>query len=186
MINRLDITDEYSVKCDFILNTVTFIDAALNISLRKLWKCNVLWFYLFGQGVPNETKGTINLKWLSNSFSPYKSIRDKIWPCCKVVKINLGSSFEQTIMGPSPQCYILSHKVIGPLVLEKKIFEGFLPYMGVVAILVMWPRPPQTNFCSPSNWGSICNLALIGQVVLEKIFENGGWRMDRRRTMAIL
>ena len=61
MINRLDITDEYSVKCDFILNTVTFIDAALNISLRKLWKCNVLWFYLFGQGVPNETKGTINL-----------------------------------------------------------------------------------------------------------------------------
>ena len=60
MINRLDITDEYSVKCDFILNTITFIDAALNISLRKLWKCNV-WFYLFGQGVPNETKGTINL-----------------------------------------------------------------------------------------------------------------------------
>ena len=36
MINRLDITDEYSVKCDFILNTVTFMDAALNISLRKL------------------------------------------------------------------------------------------------------------------------------------------------------
>ena len=36
MINRLDITDEYSVKSDFILNTVTFIDTALNISLRKL------------------------------------------------------------------------------------------------------------------------------------------------------
>ena len=62
MTNGLDITDEYSVKCDFILNTVTFIDAALNISLRKLWNCNVLWFYLFGQGVPNESKGTINLK----------------------------------------------------------------------------------------------------------------------------
>ena len=29
MIDRLDITDEYSVKCDFILNTVTFIDTAL-------------------------------------------------------------------------------------------------------------------------------------------------------------
>ena len=29
MIDRLDITDEYSVKCDFILNTVIFIDAAL-------------------------------------------------------------------------------------------------------------------------------------------------------------
>ena len=46
-------------KC-FILNTVIFIDAALNISLRKFWKCNVLWFYSFGQDVPNETKGKIN------------------------------------------------------------------------------------------------------------------------------
>ena len=62
MIDRLDITDEYSVKCDFILNTVIFMDAALNISLRKFWKCCVLWFYLFGQGVPNETKGISNLK----------------------------------------------------------------------------------------------------------------------------
>ena len=35
MIDRLDITDEYVVKCDFIWNTVLFIDAALNISLRK-------------------------------------------------------------------------------------------------------------------------------------------------------
>ena len=42
MIDRLDITDEYSVKWDFILNTVNFIDAALNISLRKVWKCNIL------------------------------------------------------------------------------------------------------------------------------------------------
>ena len=33
-IDKLDITDEYSVKCDFILNTVIFIDAMLNISLR--------------------------------------------------------------------------------------------------------------------------------------------------------
>ena len=28
---------------------------------------------------------------------------------------------------------------IGPPVLEKKIFEGFLPFMGVAAILVMGP-----------------------------------------------
>ena len=62
MIDRLDITDGYSVNGDFILNTVFFfIDAALNISLRKIRKCNVLSFYLFGQGDPNETKGTINL-----------------------------------------------------------------------------------------------------------------------------
>ena len=82
MINRLDITDEYSVKCDFILNTVTFIDAALNISLRKLWKCNVLWFYLFGQGVPNETKGTINLKMLNSVLDMRNKLNRYIetWP----------------------------------------------------------------------------------------------------------
>ena len=31
MINRIDITDEYSVKCDFILNTVTFIENCENV-----------------------------------------------------------------------------------------------------------------------------------------------------------
>ena len=61
MIDRLDITGEHLMKCDFIFNTVILIDAALNILLRKSWKCNVLLFYLFGQGVSNETKGTINL-----------------------------------------------------------------------------------------------------------------------------
>ena len=45
-------------------------------------------------------------------------------------------SFEQTMMGPRPQCYIPSNKVIGPLILEKKIFEGFLPYMGMAATLI--------------------------------------------------
>ena len=35
MIDRLDITDIFSVKRVFILNTVIFIDAALTISLRK-------------------------------------------------------------------------------------------------------------------------------------------------------
>ena len=70
-----------------------------------------------------------------------------------------------TMMGPRPQCYISSQKVIGPLVLEKKISEGFLPYMGVVAILVMWPRPHKQTFIPPSQWGSIWNLALIAPVV---------------------
>ena len=36
MIDRLDITDGFSVKCVFILNRVIFIDAALNISFRKV------------------------------------------------------------------------------------------------------------------------------------------------------
>ena len=88
MINRLDITDEYSVKCDFILNTVTFIDAALNISLRKLWKCNVLWFYLFGQGAPNETKGTINLKGTSKRQQLDFGIHDISNRCPRVYQVS--------------------------------------------------------------------------------------------------
>ena len=79
MIDRLDIIDKYSVKCDFILNTVTFIDTALNISFffffffEKVQTCNVLWFYLFGQEVRNETKGTINLKELNYKILMQKS-----------------------------------------------------------------------------------------------------------------
>ena len=42
----------------------------------------------------------------------------------------LGSSFEHTMVGWRPQCYIPSFVEIGLPVPEKKIFEGFLPYMG--------------------------------------------------------
>ena len=52
-------------------------------------------------------------------------------------KVTLGSSFEQLLMGWSPRCYIPSFVEIGSPVPEKKIFEGFLPYMCVAAILVM-------------------------------------------------
>ena len=47
-----------------------------------------------------------------------------------------NGSGELIMMGWSPQYYIASLVKIGLQVLEK-IFEGFLPYMGVVAILVM-------------------------------------------------
>ena len=78
-------------------------------------------------------------------------------------------------MGLRPQCYILRPKVIGPLVPEKKNFEGFLTYMGVAAILVMWPRSPDQTFVPLTHRGSTWNLALIGPAVLEKkIFENDG------------
>ena len=55
----------------------------------------------------------------------------------KKVKVNQGSSFEQTMIGQSPECYITIFIEISPLVPEKKIMEVFLAYMGVGAILVM-------------------------------------------------
>ena len=66
-----------------------------------------------------------------------KAYVSKIDLAVKEVKVILGSSFQQTMMGWSPKCYIPSFMKIGLPVLEKKIFERFLPYMGVAAILVM-------------------------------------------------
>ena len=44
----------------------------------------------------------------------------------KWVMVNQGSSFEQTMMGWSPRCYIPSFVEIGPLVPEKT-FDRILP-----------------------------------------------------------
>ena len=44
--------------------------------------------------------------------------------------------------------------------------------MGVAAFLAMWPKPRKQTFVPPRNAGSICNLASIGPVALEKKFEN--------------
>ena len=52
--------------------------------------------------------------------------------------------------------------------------SGEEDFWRVFTILVMWPRPCEQTFIPPSHWGSIWNLASIGQAVLEKIFENGG------------
>ena len=71
------------------------------------------------------------------TFSYRKAQVTKFDLAVKKVKVNPGSLFEQTMMGWSPRCYKSSFMAISPLVLEKKIFKGFLPYMGMVAILVM-------------------------------------------------
>ena len=65
------------------------------------------------------------------------------------------------MMGWSPRCYIPSFVEIGPPVPEKKIFEGFLPYMGVVAIF-------HQIFISLYLKAFIQNLVQIGTVVSEK------------------
>ena len=74
-------------------------------------------------------------------FFPYKCIRNQIWPCRKVgqgqprIIIHVCAN----LVGPTfPNLNTKSqgHKPSGS---EEKDFKGFLPYMGVVAILVMWP-----------------------------------------------
>ena len=70
------------------------------------------------------------------TFFPIEKPVTKFDLAVKMVKVTPGSSFEQTMMGWIPRCYIPCFMEIGPPVLEK-IFEGFLPYMGMAAILVM-------------------------------------------------
>ena len=71
--------------------------------------------------------------------------------------------------GCSPRYYKPSYVEIGLLVPEKKIFEGFLPYMGVVAILAMLPASCHQIFLFMYLKAFIQNLVQIGTVVFEKI-----------------
>ena len=48
-----------------------------------------------------------------------------------------GSSFEQIILGPSPQNYVPSFMEIDRLVPEKNFFEGILPSISMIAILII-------------------------------------------------
>ena len=73
------------------------------------------------------------------------------------------------MMGWSPGCYITSYVEICLQVPEKKIFEGFLPYMGMVAILDMWPASCHQIFISLYLKAFIQNLVQIDTVVSEKI-----------------
>ena len=73
------------------------------------------------------------------------------------------------MMSWSPQCYIPSFVEICRPVPEKKIFEGFLPYMGVAAILVMRSASCHQIFILLYLKAFIKNLVQIGTVVSEKI-----------------
>ena len=58
---------------------------------------------------------------------------------------------------------------IGPPVPEKKIFEGFLPYMGVAAILIMWPVSCNHIFISLYLKAFMQSLVQIDTVISEKV-----------------
>ena len=72
------------------------------------------------------------------------------------------------MIGWSPRCYILSLLEIC-LPVPEKIFEGFLPYVGMVAILVMGPVSCHQIFISLYLKAFIKNLVQICKLVSEKI-----------------
>ena len=112
------------------------------------------------------------------TFFPYKSIREQIWPCHKIgqgqprviIWINLV-----VLVHPMLHTKFQGHWPFG----SGEDFLRFLPYIGMAAILVMWPGSFEQTFVPPSHGGSIWNLTLIGQAVSEeKLFKESG----RRRT----
>ena len=58
----------------------------------------------------------------------------------------------------------LGHRSIG----SREDFLRFLPYMGMAAILVMWPRTFEHFFFPKGPGGCIWNLVTIGRIVSKK------------------
>ena len=73
------------------------------------------------------------------------------------------------MIGRKPRCYVPSFVEIGPPVLEKKIFEGVLPYMVMAAILVILSASSHQILIFLYLKAFIQNLFQIGKVVSEKI-----------------
>ena len=102
------------------------------------------------------------------TFFPYKSIRDQIWPCRKI-----GQGQPKVIIWT--KLVVLEHPMLHTMFQGHRTFGSgeddflrFLPYMGMAAILVMWPGPFEQIFVPPSHGDSIWNLTLIGQAVFEE------------------
>ena len=126
-----------------------------------------------------ETQGCNGFQKVNNfHFFPYKSLCDQIWPWRK-----MGQGQPRVIIWTTLVVlpYTMLHtKFQGHWSIDsgKKDFLRFLPYMGMAAILVMWPAPFEQLFVPPTPGGYIWNLVTIGPVVSEeKSFEI----VDRRR-----
>ena len=98
----------------------------------------------------------------------------QIWPSRIKVKCqpNLKSSFEQTWITLSPQCSITRFSLEAFLVLEKKTFKCFSPYVGMAAILFNHAEWFEQIDNMPSTEGQLWYLVKFGQAVLEMAFKD--------------
>ena len=161
--------------------------------LRESLGCIKMWSVASAQGCNSFQK--IN----NFQFFPYKSLCDQIWPWRK-----MGQGQPRVIIWTTlvelPYTMLHTkfqgHRSIGS---GEEDFLRFLPYMGMVAMLVMWPRPFEQLFFPKGPGGCIWNLVAIGPVVSEeKSFEivdgrrttddvrRTDGRMDGRRSLPIL
>ena len=104
-------------------------------------------------------------------FFLYESIREQIWPCRKIGRGQPSVIIWTNLVVLMPPMLHTEFQGHWPFD-SGEDFSRFLPYMGMAAILVMWPGPFEQTFVPPSQGGSTWNLALIGLVVSEEMFEN--------------
>ena len=73
-------------------------------------------------------------------FSPYKCIRNQIWPCHKVGQGQPRFIIYANLVGPtSPMLHTKSQSQWPFRPGSRRSFKEFLPYMGMMAIILMWP-----------------------------------------------
>ena len=73
------------------------------------------------------------------TFSKFNIPRDQIWPWQKWVKVNIGSPFEEFSSTQSTDTY--KFQANQPSGSGEEDVLRFLPYMGMEAMLIMWPWP---------------------------------------------
>ena len=142
-----------------------------DLGLSQIVVYSFIWLY-----VPTVTSKASIVSWKSTAwaFSHTKTNKTKFDLAVKYVKVNSGSSFEQIWQYSKNQCCTVSFMIIGLLVPDKKIFEGFYH---------IWAWRPSWlceenhkfvfTFIPPSHGGSTWNLASISLVVSkEKKFED--------------
>ena len=90
-------------------------------------------------------------------FVQYKSRRDQIWPCHKIgqgqPRVIIWTKLVE-LMRSMLQIKFQGHGSFGS---GEEVFLRFLPYMDMVAILVMWTGPFEQTFNPPSQGGCTWN-----------------------------
>ena len=121
------------------------------------------------------------------TFFPYKSIRDKIWPCRKIGQGQPSHHLSKLDSTQAPKDAYQNSRSLAFWFRRRRLFR-FLPYMGMAAILVMWPGPfEQTSVPHPIEapyeiWLWLAQWFLRRCI---KSVDNGRWRRmtyNRRRT----
>ena len=117
-------------------------------------------------------------------FFTYKCLWDQIWYSPKIGQGHPRVTIYAIYDGLTSQMLHTKFHANRPSgSVEEDFWRVFTIYMGMVAILVMWPGPYMQTFVPPSHGGSTWNMTSIGPMVPEeKTFENiNTWHTDRQQ-----